>query len=146
MNKYCLPLLLLMAACSPAAEESVANRADSPVAEEAEVAPVPPLAGEWSITAVDGAPLNQVFDMAASVTDDRLTIDSECVTMAWEYTQNRNAVTFTPVPAVTCARMQTQNEDQVEQAVGGANMALFLEDGDEVHLSGSGGMVTMTRR
>jgi hypothetical protein len=140
-----LMALPLLAACSPAAEETVVNESQAPAAQQ-EPAAVPDLAGEWDVVAINSGPLDQIFDMNATATDDRLTVRSDCVSMSWSYVQDRNMVSFTPASVVNCPRGRTRNEDQVEGAIGRANIAMFADEGREVQLSGAGGTVTMTRR
>jgi hypothetical protein len=136
---------LLVVGCSPAANEPAANQAEKPAVQE-KPADVPSLAGEWSVTALGGKPLQQVFPMTASITADKATVHSECVTFVWSYTQNRNIVAFTPVSTGHCGRNQTTNENEIERALKGANIALFSNEGREVQLSGNGGTATLTRR
>ena len=137
--------ILGLAGCSPAPEQPAANTAEAPVA-EAKPAEVPALTGEWNVTALGGQPLQQVFPMTASVAGDRLTVRSECKTFVWNYTQDRNMVGFKSVSAGGCARNQTTNENEIERAMKGANIALFTGEGREVQLSGNGGTATLTRR
>ena len=137
--------ILCLSGCSPAAEQPAANTAEAPVA-EAQPAEVPALTGEWDVTALGGQPLQQVFPMTASFADGRMTVRSECKTFVWSYTQDRNIVGFKPVSAGGCARNQTTNENEIERAMKGANIALFTGEGREVQLSGNGGTATLTRR
>lgn len=147
-----LPLMLLLGACSsggeaPAGnsiENAAENGAEAP-AETSAAAQVPSLKGDWSVTAFNGQPLTQVYPMSASFGDDRLTVRSDCVRMAWTYTQDRNIVAFTPAAADSCGRGHTDSELQVERALKLANIAMFTNEGQEVQISGAGGMVTMTR-
>ena len=137
---------LSAASCSPPESQPVANEANSAAASVEKPAEVPSLAGEWSVTALGGQPLQQVFSMTASFTDDRMTVRSECMTFLWSYTQDRNIVRFEPVSAGRCGRNQTNDENEVERAIKGANIALFTREGQEVRLSGNGGTATLTRR
>lgn len=147
MTRPTVPLLLLLAACSPAAEQPAANQSEAAAAagpNEAEA--VPSLAGEWIVTSLNGKPLDQIFEMTATAAGNRLTLNSDCVALIWSYTQDRNVVAFTDHSTRECVRGRTANEVQVEKAIGAANIALFANEGAEVQLSGSGGTVTMTRR
>jgi hypothetical protein len=144
MNRLTI-LILCVAGCSPAANEPVANDVDKHIAQE-KPAEVPSLDGEWRVTASSGKPLTQVFPMTASFSGNEIVIHSECVSLAWSYTQNRNIVAFKPGGLSHCARNQTQNENEVQRAIDRANIALFSNEGREVQLSGSGGTVTLTRR
>ena len=145
MKRLTMIAALFVAGCSPAANQPAANQAEPSVAAE-KPAEVPSLAGEWTVTALGGQPLKQVFPMTASFSDGKMTVHSECVTLAWRYTQDRNIVAFTPVSAERCGRNQTTNENEMERAMKGASIALFSSDGREVQLSGNGGTATLTRR
>jgi hypothetical protein len=145
MRRLTMIAVLGLAACSPAEDRPAANEAEEPAAVE-KPAEVPSLAGEWSVTALSGQPLKQVFPMTASIAEGRMTVRSECVTFVWSYTQERNIVAFKPVSVGHCGRNQTTNENEIERAMKGANIALFSPDGREVQLSGNGGTATLTRR
>lgn len=142
-------MLLLVAACSPGAEENAAtttaiNQAEAPPPAQ-DTPAVPQLAGQWRVTAINGTDLTQYYTMNASFADGRLTIASECVRIAWSYTQDRNIVSFTPADAPSCGRMRTHNEDEVQPILTQANIVMFSNEGGEAEISGPGGRVTLTR-
>ena len=145
MNRLSMLAVLCVAGCSPTADEPAANQVETP-ATETKAAEVASLTGEWDVTALGGQPLQQVFPMSASFAGGQMTVRSECVTFVWSYTQDRNIVAFKPVSSRGCGRNQTTNENEIERAMKGANIALFAQNGREVQLSGSGGTATMTRR
>ena len=145
MKRLTMMAALCVAGCSPAAEQPAANQAEQPAAVK-KPAEVPLLEGEWSVTALSGLPLKQVFPMTASFSEDKMTVRSECKTFVWSYTQSRNIVAFKPASAGNCGRNQTTNENEMERAMKGASIALFSSDGREVQLSGNGGTATLTRR
>ena len=143
-----LPALLLVSACASETDEAQqpqeqAEQAETPASEQEAV---PSLAGSWSVASIEGADLTQYYDMNATVTDDRFTIESECVRIAFDYRQDRNIVSFDPVQAAGCERMRTHNEDQIGPIIDQANIAIFSDGGDTVELTGPGGRVTLTRR
>ena len=144
VKSWTIAILLLAAACTPAAEEPT-NQVEPADVEQEEAAPVPQLAGDWRVTAINGQDLTQYYTMNASFAGDRLTIASDCVRIAWSYSQQRNVVAFTPAEAASCDRMRTHNEDQVKPIVTQANIAMFSDEGRQVELSGPGGRVAMTR-
>ena len=146
MKRLTTIAVFCVAGCSPVAEQPAANQAEQPAAVAEKPAEVPSLAGEWSVTAIGGLPLKQVFPMTASFSDGKMNVRSECMTFAWSYTQKRNIVAFKPVSAGRCGRNQTTNENEMERAMKGASIALFTSDGREVQLSGNGGTATLTRR
>jgi hypothetical protein len=143
--KRLIMAMLCVAGCSPANNQPASNQIENAAVAE-EPAEVPPLTGEWSVTALGGQPLQQVFPMTASFAGDRMTVRSECKTFVWSYTQNRNIVGFKRVSAGGCGRNQTTNENEIERAMKGANIALFTGEGQEVQLSGNGGTATLSRR
>jgi hypothetical protein len=144
MKTSTLPVLLLVAACSPAPQEPVANQTE-PVEAEKRVEAVPALAGEWTVSQVNGRPLSQPHPIAANFGEDRLSVRSDCVRMGWAYTQDRNIVSFTSPSDQGCPGRRTGDETEAKRAVTLANIAMFSNDGQEVQLSGAGGSLTMTR-
>ncbi len=148
VKRSTLVLLLLLSACGGPAEEPAANQPQANAAEPAPApkADVPSLAGEWTITQVNGAAPRQTWPMTASVGDGRFTIQSECRTFTWALSQQGNIVQFTSGSAGGCERTRSPAEEMIEQPVGQANIAMFSNEGREVQLSGPGGIVTMTRQ
>ena len=143
-----LPALLFVSAC--ASEPDEAQQPESQAEQQAveqEAAPVvPSLEGNWGIASIEGADLTQYYDMNATVTGDRFTIESDCVRIAFDYRQDRNIVSFDPAQAAGCDRVRTPNENQVGTIIDQANIAMFSDDGDTVELTGPGGRATLTRR
>lgn len=144
-----LMLLLLLCACGPTAEEP-ANQAEpaasQPARSEQEKRVIPSLAGQWTVTHINQAAPRQTWPLEAAVTDSRLTLQSECVRMAWDYRQDGNIVQFTSVPVESCERVLSPAEEMVSEPIGLANIAMFSNEGREVLLSGPGGTVAMRRR
>lgn len=145
--RFVLPVFLALAACGQPAEQPAANRAE-PAAEQPEVAPVPSLEGEWTISRINGAAPDQVWPMNVSIGGGRLLIRSECRTMAWSFRQDRNIVQLEPDPGASadCARVRSPAEVLVEKPIELANIAMFSNDGREVQLTGPGGSVTIAQR
>lgn len=147
MNRLLATIAILsIAGCSPAAEEEAAAPADNVT--EAAAAPqeeVPSLEGQWTVTQIQNAPLQQAYTMRANVGPDRLTIESDCVRKAWDYTQNRNVVSFTKAEVPSCGRVPTPDEEVIEKAIGNATIVIFSNEGQEAQFSGAGGSVTMTK-
>jgi hypothetical protein len=148
MNKTIFLILgLALAACSkPAEQQPAANNAAAPEANAVAQAPVPSLEGEWVVDQTNGKTPDQVWPMTAEATKDRFTIHSECRTMSWTYTQNRNLVTFTPVAGGECSRVRSPAEDIANATVKLANIAMFSDEGRTVQISGPGGTISMSRR
>ena len=148
MNKSTFLILsLALVACSRSAEQQpAANNAATPEAKEVAQAPVPSLEGDWVVEQANGKTPDQIWPMTADVTKDRFTIHSECRTMTWTFTQNRNLVQFTPVPGGECGRVRSPAEDIASATVKLANIAMFSDEGRTVQISGPGGTISMTRR
>ena len=143
--KYLLPaLVLLLAACSPSAEQPPAKQAETPAPEAKE--PVPSLEGEWVVDQLNGAALDQTWPMTAEATANKFTIVSECRRLTYAMTQQGNIVKFTPLPGGDCERFKSPAEFLAEKGVELANIAMFADDGRTVQLSGPGGTVSMSRR
>jgi hypothetical protein len=143
-----LPVLMLLAACGGAAEQPAANAGaneSSPAAKPA-TAPVPSLAGTWTVTKINGAAPRQVWPLAVTATADEFAIQSECRRFAWKYRQDRNIVQFTPLPVRDCARQRSPDETQIEDPITLANIAMFSGEGNEVQITGPGGRMTLVRR
>jgi hypothetical protein len=146
--KRLLPIAVVLAfvgACSPSADQPPANKADSAQAPQAAPA-VPPLAGEWTVTQIDGQAPDQIWPMTATAADGRFIIHSECRQLSWTYRQDRNIVQFAPAAGKECGRVRSPAEHQADKAVKLANIAMFSDEGRAVELSGPGGRLAMTRR
>jgi hypothetical protein len=147
LNGSILAILLSVAACSQGAEQPATNRTQ-PSEDRQEAAPVPSLAGEWIVTQINGTNPDQIWPMTAEVGNGRFTIVSECRKTAWNVRQDRNIVQFTPAPeaSVDCARIQSPAEEVADKAIKLANIAMFVDEGRTVEISGPGGRLAMTRR
>jgi len=143
-----LILLLALAGCGSPVADQPANQVKSG-SEEAATAPqeaVPPLAGQWTVTEINGIRPAQVWPMIVEATDDRFTVTSECRTFVWTVSQERNLIQFSRLAGRECPRVRSPSEEVVEKPIDLANIAMFSEEGREVLLSGPGGTLKMRRR
>ena len=143
-----LVLFALVASCNqqqPAAPPAN-DAAAVPAAPTAKPA-VPPLKGNWSVTAIGGQPVAGTA-MAAAIGDSDASISAGCLRRSWTYTQDRNLVAFTGAPggSSNCGHSPSAEEETAFGALGDANLAIFAEDGREATLSGTGGTMTLERR
>ncbi|HVL78361.1 MAG TPA: hypothetical protein VM346_03640 [Sphingomicrobium sp.] len=136
---------LLCAGCSPASEQAPANQSE-PAPSEQPAVEVPPLAGQWTVTQINGARPGQVWPMLVDVTDERFIISSECRRFIWSVSQDRNLVQFSRQGGRDCPRPRSPSEETVERPVDMANIAMFSDEGREVLLTGPGGSLAMRRR
>lgn len=148
MGAATLTALLLLSACGGEPEQPAANAGASASrsAPAPNAAPVPALAGAWTVIAINGAAPRQVWPMAVTATAGEFAIQSDCRRFAWAYRQDRNIVEFKPLATRECARMRSPDESQVGDLVGFANIAMFTDAGREVEITGPGGRLTLARR
>ncbi|HXH53812.1 MAG TPA: hypothetical protein VNH53_10370 [Sphingomicrobium sp.] len=141
-------LLIALAGCDSPPSDQPANQANS-TTEQAATAPqeaVPPLAGQWTVTEINGIRPAQVWPMAVDVTDELFTLTSECRRFAWGIRQEGHLVTFTRRAGRDCPRVRSPSEEVVEKPIDMANIAMFSDEGRDVLLSGPGGTLKMRRR
>ena len=150
--KRILPVVafLLVAACGQHENnvtQQQSNNAASASTEPAAAAEVPSLEGNWRITQIEGKDATSL-GMTAALAGGKASISTGCLRRAWTYTQKRNVVTFTPSPAESsnCGRTPTGDEETAYAALSAANIAIFIKDGSEANLSGTGGNLTLQRR
>lgn len=144
--KLILPIALLLgaAACGQEATPPAVNTADEPAA--AKPAEVPLLDGSWRVTGVGGVPDAGSRGMTASFGGGTVTLATGCLRRAWTYTQTKNVVAFTSSPSgsANCGGQAPGVADETAYAaLGAANMAVFMKDGKQASLSGTGGTVTL---
>ena len=144
-NSAALAAMILLTSCGRPAEQPAANQAAKAPPKPA-AAPVPSLAGTWTVTNINGYPPTQVWPLAATAAGDQFTVRSDCRTFVWKYRQDRNIVQLTPQPTRECSRGRSPDEERIEEPVTLANIAMFSKDGREVQLTGSGGRITLARR
>jgi hypothetical protein len=147
--------LLLIAACDKP-DSNVApltnEAAGTPLEPSASTVPstaseTQSLEGNWKVSMIGGRNVAGL-GMSATLDKGKTTLSTGCFRRAWTYTQKRNVVAFTPAPAGSsnCAGQPSADEEVAHLAISEANMAIFAQDGKEVTLSGTGGMMTLQRR
>lgn len=146
MKLLYLPLIALLAACTPQDEPAAGNdlAADNEIAaEESSALPAPVLEGKWQIARYRNAPLPGSASMRVNATADQLVVASNCARMTWSYEQKGNVISFTPVSGLSggCAADPTSFENGVADAVSQANIAMDLAG--MLQLSGPGGVIDL---
>ena len=143
--------LLSIAACSQKeqapAPANESNKVASTAASAAEQV-VPALEGQWTVAAIDGAPIGAASAMTASFAGGKAVISSGCLKRGWTYSQKRNVVTFTndPGSSANCGGGPSGEQESAYIALEKASIAIFNKDGGEASLSGAGGNLTLKRR
>ena len=145
----CLPIaaLLAVSACNQQ-DASAPARNEAPAETAAAPAEVPSLEGGWRVTGVGGVPDAGSAGMTASFGGGTVTLATGCLRRAWTYTQSKNLVSFTASPSgsANCGgQAPGVAAETAYAALGAANMAVFMKDGKQVSLSGTGGTLTMER-
>jgi hypothetical protein len=144
--------LLLAASCSqPDQQAAPTNEADEAAATAqapASEASVPALEGQWTVTAIDGAPIGAASAMTASFAAGKAIISSGCLRRGWTYTQKRNVVSFAndPGSSANCGGGPSGDQESAYIALEQSSIAIFNKDGKEATLSGTGGNLTLKRR
>ena len=143
--------LLFVAGCSqqdqpgtPSNESNEAAATKAPAAQQA----VPTLEGQWTVAAIDGAPIGAASAMTASFAGGKAIISSGCLRRGWTYRQERNVVSFTndPGSSANCGGGPSGVQESAYIALEKASIAIFNKDGAEASLSGAGGNLTLKRR
>ena len=154
-----LAALLIVAGCSQqdqqaassneanetvAGQQATAGEQQAPAAE----ASLPTLEGQWSVTAIDGAPISAGSALTASFAAGKATMSSGCLRRGWTYTQKRNVVSFTndPGSSANCGGGPSGQQESAYIALEQASIAIFNKEGKEASLSGTGGNLTLVRR
>lgn len=139
--------LLFLAACnseqSAPPESNEAAVTEAPATEKA----VPKLEGQWTVTAIDGAPISAGSAMTASFAAGKAMMASGCLRRGWTYTQERNTVSFTndPGSSANCGGGPSGEQESAYIALEQASIAIFNKEGKEASLSGTGGNLTLQR-
>jgi hypothetical protein len=129
-----LPFLALLAAC--ASEPPPAPPEEPPIASAAE------LAGEYRVAAVDGAEIDLLHGVTASIDAARITVTSDCIVMAWSYTLADGALATEQAPAQSCRRAYLPTELELLAALDVADAAKRTP-ANAVELTGGGHSVTL---
>lgn len=146
IRSLALAASLTLAACQQQEAPPPSNEATvQPPAEKAEV---PSLAGDWSVTKLDGKDVAGL-GMSASFRSGQASLATGCIRRAWTYTQDRNIVSFTTNPggSSNCGGSTPgADAETAYAALERANIAIFAREGKEASLSGTGGNLTLERR
>ena len=140
--------LLLACACSQKQANPEPSNETALMNEAARLEAVPSLTGQWQVTAVDGKPVDAGSAMTATFANGKLQVASGCLRRAWNYTQKRNMVSFSPDPggSSNCGAPPNAEQENAYAALELATMAIFTREGAEAGLSGNGGNLTLQRR
>lgn len=141
INIIPLIILAMLAACAPPAPESPAPESPPAFAEETMMTPVV-LIGEYRVAGVDGQDINLPHGITASISDDEIEIQSQCIRFKWTYTITDGVLAARRTPAASCQRALYPEEAAIARAFDQAVQARrTLANGIEI--AGAGHSVTL---
>lgn len=133
---FLLALPLLAAACQPA---------DAPASTGGTVAAAlapADLAGAYRVASVDGASVDQPDAITATISANRIDVQSGCIRFAYDYRLAGGALSTTAAPVASCRRALMPAEQAVQQAFAAAvQVARAPQNG--VQFTGAGRGVTL---
>lgn len=100
------------------------------------------LAGEYRVAGVDGEDVNLPHGITASITGERIDVQSDCVRFAWTYRFEDRLLVTEQAPVASCRRALLPLEQALTEAVEAADI-VRRTPANGVELSGSGRSVTM---
>jgi hypothetical protein len=126
-------------ACQPNEEapQDIPDEADSSI-----IAISDALAGEYRVAGVDGQDVNLPHGITASITDDRIEVQSDCIRFAWSYRFEDRLLVTEQAPVASCRRALLPEERALSEAVEAADI-VRRTPANGIELSGSGRSVTL---
>ncbi len=158
-----IPLIIfpVLAACSPPAPESPAPESpalespapkstapESPASEsrpaiaEGTMMTSAALVGEYRVAGVDGQDINLPHGISASISDDEIEVQSQCIRFKWAYTLVGEVLAASRVPVTSCQRGLLPEEDAIARAFDQAAQARRTS-ANGIEFSGAGHTVTL---
>lgn len=153
-----IALLLLLAACAPATEETaqegmatpelpVAGTSPSRSTSATRTAPDPALPaselpGEYRLAGVDGREVDLPHGITVSIGPDTIRYVSQCVTGAWTYRAVGAALVTTPIVEPVCDRGRYPEEKALD-AVFGAPESIRRTPANGIEITGAGHSATL---
>jgi hypothetical protein len=142
-----LVLAVLVAGCRPAEQPAAPSTASSttaaaPAPELRAIASADRLVGEYRIAGADGQGIDLPYGIAATITADRIRVNADCFTLEWSYRFERAALATRRVPAKSCRRSLTPEEQAIAQAFDAAT-TVMLTEANGYEFVGGGHSVTL---
>jgi len=128
-----------VAACQPndGAPHGTPEEADSSI-----IASSDALAGEYRIAGIDGEDVNLPHAITASITGNRIEVQSDCIRFAWSYRFEDRLLITEQAPVASCRRALLPEERALSEAVEAADIARRTP-ANGIELSGSGRSVLL---
>src|SRR5690606_34982914 len=100
------------------------------------------LAGEYRVAGVDGGGIDLPHGITATITGDRIEVQSDCIRFAWSYARDGGRLTTAPQPAASCRRALLPPEQAVSEAFTAAE-SVARTPSNGVEFSGGGRSVLL---
>lgn len=129
----------VLAACQPNEDvpSGTPDEADSSIIATSEA-----LAGEYRVAGIDGQDVNLPHGITASITDNRIEVQSDCIRFAWSYRFEDRLLVTEQAPVASCRRALLAEERALSEAVEAADV-VRRTPANGIELSGSGRSVTL---
>lgn len=137
---FLLALPLLIVACQPADAPVSGGRAASAAAVTGA-----DLVGAYRVASVDGASIDQPEGIIATITGNRIEVQSGCVRFAYDYLLDGAALSTTGAPVASCRRGLTPAEQAVQQGLAAATQ-VTRTSANGLQFAGSGRSVVLFRQ
>jgi hypothetical protein len=130
---------IAVAACQPNEDvpSGTPDEADSSI-----IATPEALAGEYRVAGVDGQDVDLPHGIAASITADRIEVQSDCIRFAWSYRFEDRLLVTEQAPVASCRRALLPEERALSEAIESADVVRRTPE-NGIELSGSGRSVTL---
>lgn len=100
------------------------------------------LPGDYRVANVDGASVDMPHGVSASITDDWIDLQSDCIRLAWTYSFDGQALTTSPEPVRSCRRALLPQEQAISTAFDAAT-TVSRTPNNGLEFSGGGHSVTL---
>ncbi len=92
-----------LAACQPS-EETLRRAPDGTELTSSIIASPEALVGEYRVAGIDGADVDLSHGITASITDERIDVQSDCIRFAWAYRFEEQLLVTEQAPVASCRR------------------------------------------
>jgi hypothetical protein len=133
--------ICVLAACQPG-EKAPPEAADSADRSSSIIASPETLAGEYRVAGIDGADVNLPHGISASITNERIDIQSDCIRFAWTYRFEGQSLVTEQAPVASCRRALLPEERALAEAMEAAD-AVRRTPANGIEFSGGGRSVTL---
>ena len=99
-------------------------------------------AGEYRVAGIDGEDVNLPHGITASITDNRIEVQSDCIRFAWSYRFEDRLLVTEQAPVASCRRALLAEERALSEAIEAADI-VRRTPANGIELSGGGRSVAL---